>query len=140
MMHSRNFQNFISIVSALFATLLFGISLLWILGQFSHQEANVKLRMIFVLTYVIVLSVSGWFFAVFKWRVMGFIHAVLMLGIAGMVLYGIMRGMVTSPGSDNAAAGIVAAADLVFILLGLFSAICGIAVILHLFSKKENSK
>jgi len=95
--------------------------------------------MIVALIYVIILTVSGWFFAAFKWRLAGFIHAGLMLGIAGIVFYEIMNGIVTSPGSDNAAAGIVAGADLVFILLGLFTAICGIAVMMYLFSEKGDS-
>jgi len=135
----KNFQTFISIVSALFATLLFSISALWILKQFGYQGTSGKLRMIVALIYVIILTVSGWFFAAFKWRLAGFIHAGLMLGIAGIVFYEIMNGIVTSPGSDNAAAGIVAGADLVFILLGLFTAICGIAVMMYLFSEKGDS-
>ena len=45
--------------------------------------------------------------------------------------------MATNPGKDNAAAGIVAAANLLFIVVGLFAAICGIAVMLYLFFRKK---
>jgi hypothetical protein len=60
-----------------------------------------------------------------------------MLGIAGMVLYGVLSGFVSSPGSDNAAAGIVAAANLVFVIIGALAAICGIAVMRCVFRGKE---
>lgn len=88
-----------------------------------------------VLTYVVVLAISGWIFAVVKWRSAGFIHAVLMLGIAGMVFYKIMGGILTSPGSDDPVAGVVAAADLVFIVVGVLAALCGIGVAYLAFKK-----
>ena len=126
----------------MFATLLLLAVTLLFLNKISIWEkigTVERFWTLFSVIYITVLTASGWFFVLFKWRATGFIHAVLMLGITGIVFYKIMGGILTSPGSDNAAAGIVAGADLVFILLGVFTAICGVAVMMYLFSEKEIS-
>ena len=128
-------------LSALFASLLLcGLSLL-VNNKFSIWDklgGGEKFWTIFALVYAIILAVSGWLYGALKKRAVGFVHATLMLGIAGLVFYGILNGMVTNPGADNAAAGIIAAANLIFIVIGALAAGCGIAVMYRLFPTKEN--
>jgi hypothetical protein len=128
-------------LSALFATLLScGMALLAI-NKFSiwnHLGMGEKLWTIFASVYAAVLTISGWLYGTLKSRVAGITHAVLMLGIVAMVLYCILRGFVSSPGSDNAAAGIVAAANLVFVVIGVLAAACGVALIRRVFPGNED--
>src|SRR5882724_9581766 len=104
-------------LSALFATLLTcGLAMLVTnkISIWNSLGTGEKVWTIFASTYAIMLTVSGWLYGVLESRVLGIIHAVLMLGIAGMIFYGFLSGFISSPGSDNAAAGIVATANLVF--------------------------
>lgn len=93
---------------------------------------------IFALVYALVLTLSGWLYGALKMRAVGFLHAALMLVIAGLVFYEIARGAVTNPGADNAAAGIVAGANVVFVIIGALAASCGVALMCRLFPAKEN--
>jgi hypothetical protein len=127
----------------LFATLLSGVLALLVINKISiwnHLGTGEKSWVIFASAYAVVLTVSGWLYGALESRVAGTTHAVLMLGIAGMVLYGVLSGFVSSPGSDAAAAGIVAAANLVFVIIGALGAICGIAVMPCVFRGKEPSE
>jgi hypothetical protein len=129
------------ILSALFATfLLCGLSLL-AMNKFSiwgQLGAGEKFWTIFALVYAIVLTLSGWLYGALKIRAIGLLHATLMLSLAGLALYEIARGAVTNPGADNAAAGIIAAANLIFIVIGVLAASCGVALMCRLFPAKEN--
>lgn len=60
-----------------------------------------------------------------------------MFGIAGIVFCGVLSGLVSRPESDNAAVGIVAGANLVFLIIGAVATICGVAVMCRLFPRKE---
>lgn len=134
-------QSSLSIIlSASFATLLlFGQSSLTTnkFTIWNKLGTGEKFWTIFALVYAIVLALSGWLYGALKMRAVGLIHATLMLAIAGLVFYGILNGMVTNPGADNAAAGIIAAANLVFVVIGFLAASCGVAVMCHLFPPKE---
>lgn len=103
-------------------------------GQLGAGE---KFWTIFALIYAIVLTLSGWLYGALKIRAVGLLHAMLMLGIAGLVLYEIAHGAVTNPGVDNAAAGIVAGANVVFIIIGVLAASCGVALVCCLFPAKK---
>ncbi|MGB8369323.1 MAG: hypothetical protein ACLPYZ_13320 [Limisphaerales bacterium] len=107
------------------------------LSIWNQLGTHEKFWIIFAAAYAVILTASGFLSAVIKWRTAGFIHAVLMLGIAGLVLFGIANDWVTSPGADNAAAGIVAIADFVFIAGGVLAAICGVTVMRCVFPEKE---
>ena len=125
-------QSSISVIlSALYATLLLcGLSLL-VMNKFSiwgQLGAGEKFWTFFALAYAILLTLSGWLYGALKIRAVGLLHATLMLGIAGLVLYEIAHGAVTNPGADNAAGGIVAGANVIFVIIGLLAASCGVAV------------
>jgi hypothetical protein len=127
-------------LSALFATLLSCVLALLVINKFSiwnHLGTGEKIWAVFASAYAVVLTVSGWLYGALESRVAGITHAVLMLGVAGIVLYGVLSGFVSNPGSDNAAAGIVAAANLVFVIIGALAAICGVAVLRRIFPGKE---
>jgi hypothetical protein len=90
--------------------------------------------------YAIILTVSGCLFGGTGWRSAGLVHATLMLGIGGFALYEILSGLLVSPGNDNAAAGIVEAANLVFVVIGVIATLCGIAVMRRVFPRRDNSE
>jgi hypothetical protein len=137
---AKDQPSFSTVLSALFATvLLCGLSLL-AMNKFSiwgQLGAGEKFWTIFALIYAIVLTLSGWLYGALKIRAVGLLHAMLMLGIAGLVLYEIAHGAVTNPGVDNAAAGIVAGANVVFIIIGVLAASCGVALVCCLFPAKK---
>lgn len=127
-------------LSVLYATILLcGLALIEIspLSRWSELSASDK-RWIFCASfYAIVLTVSGFLYAALEWRGSGITHALLMLGLAVMVAYKVLHGLIASPGPDNAAAGILAAANLAFVVAGAIAAVCGIAVLRRLFSCKR---
>jgi len=123
-------------LSVLYATLLLcvlAVAEISGLSNWNHLAASEKRWIIFTSTYAIVLTVSGFLYAATEWRAAGITHAGLMLGIAGLVLYEVASGLVASPGPDNAAAGILAAANLVFLVVGALAAVCGVVVIRRIF-------
>lgn len=137
-MANNDREFIIKIPSALFATLLsFGVMLLFLnkvsiwrqIGDTEH------FWMLFAAIYAAILTVSGWLFVASKWRGAGLIHAALMFGIAGFVFYKSMTGILTSPGSDDAVAGVVAATNLFFVIVGVLAAFCGIGIAYLLFRK-----
>ena len=80
--------------------------------------------MVFALVYLIILALSGWIFAITAWRISGFIHAALMLGIAGFCFY-VCSSNLNTPFADNPAAGIIAAVTLVYFIGGVLAALLG---------------
>ena len=65
------------------------------LSIWNQLGTHEKFWIIFAAAYAVILTASGFLSAVIKWRTAGFIHAVLMLGIAGLVLFGIANDWVT---------------------------------------------
>lgn len=106
--------------SALFATVL---SLM--VAVFSLNNWNIKIAC--ALTYALALVISGWGFALVAWRIAGFIHAALMLGIAGFCFY-VCLGNLDAPLGDNPAAGLIATATLIYFIVGTLSALFGIGI------------
>jgi hypothetical protein len=135
-------SSFSVILSALYATLLLGglallaMNKLSIWGQLGAAE---KFWTIFALGYALVLTMSGWLYGALKLRAVGILHAALMLAVAGLVLYEAAHGTIANPGKDNAAAGIIAGANVVFVIVGLLAAGCGVAVLCRLFPAKESA-
>ena len=127
-------------LSALFATLLLCALALLVRNKLSiwgHLGTSEKVWTIIAAAYAVIMTASGWDYRASRRRTLGFIHAALMLGVAGLVLYGVLRGAVASPGPDNAAGGILALANLVFIIIGALAAICGIVVMRCVFPGNE---
>ena len=130
-------------VSAFFATLLSFVLVLLVVNKASiwnQLGTGEKFWTIFASAYSLVLTGSAWVYEAFESRAAGITHAVLMLGVAGVVLYGALSGLLCNPGSDNAAACIVAAANLLFVTIGAIAAVCGLAVMRCLFPKEETRK
>jgi hypothetical protein len=127
-------------LSALFATLLLCALALLVRNKLSiwgHLGTSEKVWTIIAAAYAVIMTASGWDYCVSGRRTLGFIHAALMLGVAGLVFVAVLRGSVASPGPDNAAAGILAAADFAFVAIGLLAAICGIVVMRCVFPGNE---
>jgi hypothetical protein len=128
-------------LSALFSTLLSCVLGLLVTSKFSiwnHLGTGERFWVIFAAVYAVVLTVSCWIYGAWESRVAGITHAVLMLGVAGLALYGVLSGLRASPGRDDAAVGVVAAANLVFVIIGALAAICFVAIIHRIFSRKES--
>ena len=120
-----------TLISTLYAAVLFAGLMLIAMNKFTIWDqlgAKEKFWTDFAIVYFFTLVASGYIYFANNSRVSGIIHVALMFGIAGFVLVGLMRGWVSSPGSDNAAAGIVAAANFVFVVAGGLAALCGIGV------------
>ena len=127
-------------LSALFSTLLLCAFTLLVRNKipiWDHLRTREKVWTIIAGAYAVVMTASGWDFRTSGRRTFGFIHAMLMLGFSGLVLYGILNGSVTTPGRDNAAGGILAAADFAYVGAGVLAAICGIAVVRYVFRGNE---
>jgi hypothetical protein len=92
---------------------------------------------VFASVYASFLVLSGIFYFSTLRRVVGLTHAAFMLGVAGMVGFEIIRGQWTRVSADDAAAGIVATANVVFVVGGGLAAIFGIGVLVSSFSKPE---
>jgi hypothetical protein len=137
-MNNKNLQICVRLASALFATfMMFALALL-VQNKFSIWDklgAREKFWTILASAYAVFLTISGWLYGLLKWRIVGFVHALLMLGIAGLVLYGILGAQVTNPSADDPAAGIIATANVAFVAIGAFSAVCGFGIIFFLFRK-----
>lgn len=101
--------------------------------------ASEKNWTIFASASALALTASGWLYAVFGWRIVGFLHGVLMLGVAGLCLYVLWTSRIR-PHADDPASGFVAAISLVLIfaaiVVGVFAAICGVSVMLVIFDRK----
>jgi hypothetical protein len=128
-------------MSALFATLLLCVASLLAINKFSvwgRLGAGEMFWTIFALLYAIVLTLSGWLYGGVKKRAIGLMHATLMIGVAGLFLYEGIAAVADRPKAGNPVAGFVAAVDLACIVIGLLAAICGIAVMVHLYPAKPN--
>jgi hypothetical protein len=137
---SKTHHNLCVSLSALYAVLLWlGLAELVSnkLTIWSHLGASEKFWTIFASAYACALAGSGVLYWMTTRRVVGFIHGALMLGIACLVIFGLMRDGLSSPGSDNAAAGILAAANFAFVVGGAMAAICGIGVLASVFSEPK---
>jgi hypothetical protein len=137
---SKSLQRFCTASSTAYATLLWlGMALLLsnklkIWSQLGNSE---HFWTILASVYASVLVLSGIFYFSTLRRVAGFTHAALMLGIAGMVGFEVARGQLSRVNADDAAAGIVAAANLVFVVGGGLAAIFGMGVLFSSVSKPE---
>jgi hypothetical protein len=127
-------------LSALYATILtLGVALLTAnkLTIWAQLGSSEKFWTLFALAYSFALMASGWVYVVLKTFVFGLGHSVLMLAMFGLVLFTFLSGKVTGPGSDNAAAGVLAWANLVFLLAGSMAAICGVSVLRRVWAQKH---
>ncbi len=129
----------IKMPSALFATVLsMGVVLLQLnkLSRWSQIGSAEHFWSVFALTYAVLLVISGWIFAIAGWRMAGFVHAALMLGIAGFCFY-VWSGNLNAPLADNPAAGIIAAAPVAYFVVGALTALFGIGTGYLLFGKSS---
>jgi hypothetical protein len=117
----------IKVASAMYATLLWPF--VTCLGSRNWSE-----KMAVALVYSSVLALSGWVFAITASRIAGFIHAALMLGMAGFCFY-VCLGNLNAPLADNPAAGMIAVATLAYFIVGALAAIFGIGAGSVLFGK-----
>jgi hypothetical protein len=124
------FATFLSVGYALFAANKFSI---W-----DQLKASECFWTIFAFVYAVVLTSSGWSYRSSKSFAFGLLHALMMFGIAGFVIYIIVKEGLYHPGKDNAAAGILAAANLVVVAIGALAAFCAITVTYSLFSGKRS--
>lgn len=128
----KSLRNVWLVLSITYSTLLcLGLALpalnsfkIW--DQLTRTE---KIWAVFVFFYPIILLGSGIIYAKTVQRKAGIAHSGLMLGIAGMVAFAIGRGWVSGPGSDNAAGGIVAAANVLFVFGGCLAGVIGAGIL-----------
>ncbi|MFZ1072474.1 MAG: hypothetical protein WAO21_03470 [Verrucomicrobiia bacterium] len=92
---------------------------------------NQKHAPAFVMISAVAATCAGWIHVGLKARVVGLIHGTLMLLVGGYLLAVGMQFFLNSPSlADNAAAGVIAAANLVLVVFGALTLASGIGVIL----------
>jgi len=131
-------------ISSIVATVLglaFGLPLL--AGQYA---ASPKFRTAFASIYAVVVVVAGWVYASSRARVFGWIHALLMFGVAGVCgAYGFSvlgdRSIAGGRGPDaNPVAGVIYGFGFLGALIAIVTAACGIGVISHVPRKQRVSE
>jgi hypothetical protein len=84
---------------------------------------------IFIIISAITAVCAGWLFVVFKSRLIGLVHAILMLLVGGYLLSVGLPYFIAAPGTaDNPAAGMIALANLVVVAAGTVTIGAGVAV------------
>jgi hypothetical protein len=124
--------------AAWFATfLLLGVMILLKnkLSIWADLNSNEKIRFIVAAVYLLILTLLAWHYRLKRIRIVGVVEALLMFGISGMVLYEIGKGILIPPGPDNAGAGIIAATNVLFVLMGGIAAVCGVVASRHVIAK-----
>ena len=122
----------VRIGSALVASVVTCV-LLPILAPGNHKHAQV-----FIIASGIGATCAGWLYVGLKARVVGLIHAALMLVVGGYLLSIGMPLFLNPTGlTDNAAAGVIALFNFVLVVCGALMLAGGIGVI---FSAMENKK
>ena len=132
-----------------------GISLLLglILAYFSLQmvinwgsvPASDKSRVIFACIYMVLTVVSGQIYVSKQNRILGWIHALLMLGITGIGgYYGFTiledRSIAGGSGPDaNPVGGLLYGLGFIYCLAALVVAICAIGVLAHILKTGKNT-
>jgi hypothetical protein len=128
-------------ISSIVATFLgLALGLLLLTGQFA---ASPKFWTVFASIYAVVVVVAGWAYATSRARVFGWIHALLMFGVAGVCgAYGFSvlgdRSIPGGRGPDaNPVAGVIYGFGFLGALIALVTAACGVAVISHVLRKQK---
>ncbi len=120
--------------SAILATIIAFLAIAFLPN--SAVEKTWKLLSLF---YVILLAVSGWLFAIYKWLVAGMVHAILMLGIAIFCLYNSLPFLLNPHDlADNAAAGVIVLVNLAVTACGVLTLGDGLAVISLIFHARSD--
>jgi hypothetical protein len=121
----------VRIGSALVASVVMCLLLMLAPGNQQHAPT-------FVIASGVAAMCAGWIYVGLKARVVGLIHAALMLVVGGYLLFIGLPFFLNPPGmTDNAAAGVIAAANLVLVVFGALALAGGIGVI---FSSIEGEK
>lgn len=113
----------VRIGSALVASVVTCLLLMLAPGNRQHAPT-------FVIASGVAATCAGWIYVGLKARVVGLIHAALMLVVGGYLLFIGLPFFLNPPGmTDNAAAGVIAAANLVLVVFGALTLAGGIGVI-----------
>jgi hypothetical protein len=113
------------------------------MGQFA---ASPKLWTAVASIYAVVVVVAGWAYATLRVRVVGWIHALLMFGVAGVCgAYGLSvlgdHSIAGGRGPDaNPVAGVIYGFGLLGIIVALVTAGCGLGVISHVLRKEGETR
>ena len=113
------------------------------LSIWDKLPANDKFWCVFASIYAAVAVIAGWWYAASRFRLVGWIHALLMLGVAGLCAdYGFSTlGHRGGRGPDaNPAAGIIYGIALLGVIVAVVTAVCGIGVIRHVLRKHTDER
>ena len=134
-MVDKHLQRSAGVLSTLFAILFLGLlsGLAQYKLRFWHTlPAGEKFWAVIASAYAMSLVLSGVIYAIFRWRIVGLLHGMLMLSVAGLMLYAVLFSY-SRPQAGDPAAGIVAGANVVLIavclVVGVVAALCGVGVL-----------
>lgn len=120
---NKDLKSSIRMASASIATVLACVVMPMLApGDQSHAP------ILFVI-FAIIAVCAGWLFILFKLRLLGLLHAILMLVVGGYFLSVGLPYFVAAPGKgDNPAAGAIGFANLVVVAVGIITLGAGVAV------------
>jgi hypothetical protein len=118
--------------SALVATLVTcGLMPILAPGAQKHPPALIVIS-------AIIMSCAGWIYVGTNVRAIGLTHAFLMVGVGSYLLFiGVPFFLNRTGMTDNPAAGAIELANLVLVVSGIMTLICGMSVIISAFANKK---
>jgi len=129
-------------VSAIVSTVFLGL-LVWKTSFWGVMPPAEKLWTGLACFYGILLAITGWCYAFLKFRPSGWIHALLMLGVAatsGYLGFRCLSDQSISGGSGpdaNPVGGILYLIGFAYCVLATVTVICGVGIIAHLQAKNS---
>ena len=116
------------IISAFIATIV-TLIVGFVLAPGSHRHPPV-----FVITSSIIMTCAGWLYVSFRFRFAAMLHAAFMFVVGGYLLFlGLSVLLGSQDWADNAAAGIIAGANLAVTAIGALTFGSGLVLVYHLF-------
>ena len=95
---------------------------------------------VFASIYAVLAVITGWKYSVSRVRLFGWIHALLMLGVAGLcVVYGIST-LADRSIAGNPVAGIIYGIGLLGVIIAVITGVCGFGVIRHVLRKHTKER
>ncbi len=131
--------------STIIATLLLSL-LVWKVSLWDTLPPNDKFWTGLASIYAILMVVAGWGYAALRLRILGWIHALLMLGVAGgSGYYGLAvlgdHSIAGGSGPDaNPVGGILYGIGFLYCAVAIVTAACGIGVIAHILDEKKGTR
>jgi len=132
-------------ISSIIATLLLGL-LVWKASLWNTLPPSEKTWTGLAGIYAIVMAGAGWGYAALNLKALGWIHALLMLGVAGTSGYfgfAVLQNHSIAGGSGpdaNPVGGILYGIGFLYCVLAITTAFCGVGVVTNILAREKEEK